>query len=181
VISVHESNVSPADPWDVVVPVNVGRGRFRLHLTGPRRGVDEVLEELSRLVRLADDEASLLADLTPILYLNDVVLADVLDVAGPAAPPMSLVGLLRWAATSRTSRRAFAIMEVAFADASVDELADLVRSEDFLWVRDLMESVLTDLDGQEAAARSAIAGLVPAQVARLLIDAPPIPAPRLGN
>ncbi|WIM94483.1 hypothetical protein ACTOB_006508 [Actinoplanes oblitus] len=133
----------------------------------------EVLEELAVLQCLADDEATLLEDLTPILYINDVVLADVLDAGGPAAPAIPLVDLLRWAAASRTSRRAFAIMETAFADASDDEVVRLIRSADFPWVRDLMESVLTDLDGRAAAARSTIAGLMPAHVAPLLVDAVP--------
>jgi hypothetical protein len=136
---------------------------------------------MSAEARRADDETALLEELTPILYLNDVVLADVLGLSGPAAPTLPLADVLRWAAASRTSPRAFAIMEVAFADASGDELAALVRSKDFPWVRDLVESVLADLDGQEAAARTTIAELLPAQVARALIDAAPIPAQRRGG
>lgn len=169
-MSVYESAGSPAEPVSIIVPVNVGRGRFRLHLTGRRTALNEVLEELSHLVCLAEDEATLLETLSPILYVNDVVVADVLDARGPVAPPMPLVDLLRWAAASRTSPRALAIMEVAFADASDDDLVRLVRSADFPWVRDLVESVLTDLDGPEAVARRAISGLIPAHVARLLID-----------
>lgn len=172
-ISIRDSDVSPTEPVGLIVPVNVGSGRFRLHLTGPRLGIREVLEELSHLRCLAADEATLLEDLAPIMDTHHVVLADVLDVRVPAAPAMPLVDLLRWAAASRTSPRAFAIIEMAFADASDDGLARLLSSSDLPWVRDLMESVLTDLDGREAAARSTIAGLVPEHVARLLIDGVP--------
>jgi hypothetical protein len=162
-----------SEPLSLIVPVDVGRGRFRLHLTGPRFGIREVLEELSHLRYLAADEATLLEDLAPIMDAHNVVLADVLDVRVPAAPAMPLVDLLRWAAASRTSPRAFAIIEMAFADVSDDELARLLGSSDLPWVRDLMESVLTDLDGREVAARSTIAGLVPEHAARLLIDGVP--------
>jgi hypothetical protein len=172
-ISIRDSDVSPADPVSLIVPVDVGSGRVRLHLAGPRFGIREVLEELSHLRHLAADEATLLEDLAPIMDAHDVVLADVLDVRVPAAPAMPLVDLLRWAAASRTSIRAFAIIEMAFADVSDDELARLLSSSDLLWVRDLMESVLTDLDEREAPARSTIAGLVPEHVALLLIDRVP--------
>jgi hypothetical protein len=157
----------------LIVPVDVGRGRFRLHLTGPRSGIRAVLEELSHLRHLAADEATLLEDLAPVLVTHDVVLADVLDVRVPAAPALPLVDLLRWAAASTTSPRAFAIIEMAFADVSDDELARLLGSSDLPWVRDLVESVLTDLDGREAAARGTIAGLVPEYAARLLVDGVP--------
>jgi hypothetical protein len=62
---------------------------------------------------------------------------------------------------------------MAFADVSDDELARLLGSSDLPWVRDLVESVLTDLDGREAAARGTIAGLVPEYAARLLVDGVP--------
>jgi hypothetical protein len=169
---VRDLDVSTS-PVSLIVPVEVGNGRFRLHLTGPRFGMREVLEELSHLRHLAADEASLLEDLAPIMDAHGVVLADVLDVRAPAAPAMALVDLLRWAAASRTSPRAFAIIEMAFADVGDDELARLLSSSDFPWIRDLMESVLTDLDEREAAARRTIAGLVPGHVARLLIDGLP--------
>ncbi len=172
-ISIRDPDVSPTEPVSLIVPVDVGSGRFRLHLTGPRAGIRDVLEELAHLRHLAADETTLLEDLAPILDTHDVVLADVLDVRVPAAPATPLVDLLRWAAASRTSPRAFAIIEMAFADVSDDELARLLRSSDLPWVRDLMESVLTDLDGREAAARGTIAGLVSEQVARQLIDGAP--------
>lgn len=172
-ISIRDPDVSPTEPVSLIVPVNVGSGRFRLHLTGPRFGIREVLEELSHLRHLAVDEATLLENLAPIMNAHNVVLADVLDVRVPVAPAMPLVDLLRWAAASRTSPRAFTIIEMAFADVNDDELARLLSSSDLPWVRDLMESVLTDLDGREAAARSTIAGLVPEHVARLLIDGVP--------
>lgn len=163
----------PTEPVSLIVPVAVGRGRFRLHLTGPRFGIREVLEELSHLCHLAADETSLLEDLAPVMEAHDVVLADVLDVRVPAPPAMPFVDLLRWAAASRTSPRAFAIIEMAFADVSDGELARLLGSSDLFWVRDLMESVLVDLDGREAAARDTIAGLVPQHAARLLVDVVP--------
>lgn len=156
------------EPVSLIVPVTVGSGRFRLHLTGPRLGIREVLEELSHLRYLADDETTLLEDLAPVMATHDVVLADVLDVGVPAAPAIPLVDLLRWAAASSTAPRAFAIIEMAFADVSDDELAGLLGSADLPWVRDLVGSVLADLDGREAAARDTIAGLVPEHVARLL-------------
>jgi hypothetical protein len=145
------------EPVSLIVPVDVGRGRFRLHLTGPRLGIREVLEALSHLCHLAADEVTLLEDLAPILDTHNVVLADVLDVRVPAAPAVPLLDLLRWAAASRTPPRAVAIIEMAFADVSDDELADLLGSSDLPWIRDLMESVLT-------------AGLVPEQAARVFHD-----------
>lgn len=145
------------EPMSLIVPIDIGRGRFRLHLTGPRFGIRKVLEELSHLRHLAADEVTLLEDLAPVLDAHNVVLADVLDVRVPAAPAIPLVDLLRWAAASRTPPRAFAIIEMAFADVSDDELAGLLGSSDLPWIRDLMESVLT-------------AGLVPEQVARVLHD-----------
>jgi hypothetical protein len=170
VISIRDSDVPPAESLGLIVPVNAGGGRFRLHLTGPPLGIQEVLEELSHLRYFATDEATLLADLAPIMDTHHVVLADVLDLRVPAAPAMALVDLLRWAAASRTSRRALAIIEMAFAEAGDHELALLLGSSDLPWVRDLMESVLTDLDGRETAARSSIAGLIPEHVVRVLIE-----------
>ncbi|MGN9909509.1 hypothetical protein ACTMTJ_18355 [Phytohabitans sp. LJ34] len=157
----------------LIVPVDIGTGRFRVHLTGPRFGIREVLEALSHLCLLAVDEASLLEDLAPVMHTHDVVLADVLDVRVPPAPALPLVDLLRWAAASRTSPRALAIIEMAFADVSDDELALLLGSSDLPWVRDLVASVLADLDGRQPAARGTIAALVPEHVARLLIGGVP--------
>lgn len=168
-----DPGTSPTEPVALIVPVDLGSGRIRLHLTGPRLGILRVLEELWHLRCLAADEATLLEDLAPILDTHHVVLADLLDGCAPAVPAIPLVDLLRRAAASGTPRRAFAIIEVAFADAADDDLARLVSSSDLHWVRDLLESVLTDLDGQQAAARRRIASLVPEQVARLLIGRVP--------
>lgn len=173
VIPIRHSDASPTEPVSLIVPVEVGGGRFRLHLTGPRSGIRALLEELSHLRHLAADEATLLEHLTPIMDSHNVVLADVLDVRVPAAPAIPLVDLLRWAAASRRSPRAFVIIEMAFADVGDDELELLLSSSDLPWIRDLVASVLTNLDGRAAAARSIIAGLVPERVARLLIDGLP--------
>lgn len=156
----------------MLVAINTPRGRFRMQLAGSKGDLASVSPILEGLAETATSPDDFIQKATPELDKHHVIVAEMFDV-GPKAPQLSIADRVRMIMNigpRATAQSCYAQLLATFQVAEPEDFVALLQSpEDLSLVADYLDSILYDLDENQAAATDQLRQVLGPEVSFFLL------------